>query len=160
MRSQKVPGMMVLHTNGRAYSNIHFQSRTFKHTYLLYQFHCYWIHRWKTSFGIFRCSAVAFHLLSPMVAKCVHLRPIFRAGNSQQSLGARSGEHGGWVMTVIAAQQAMWGSVRYLDGETTVPACHLLRRYLRTASRNLCKACTYKWPATLCPGGTNLRCIK
>jgi hypothetical protein len=75
------------------------------------------------SFGIFRCSAVAFNLTSPMVAKYAHLRPIFRAGNSQQSLGARSGEHGGWVMTVIAAQQAMCGSVRYRDAETTA-TCH------------------------------------
>jgi hypothetical protein len=38
--------------------------------------------------GILRSSAVAFHLMS-MVAKRVPLRPIFRAGNSQKSLGAR-----------------------------------------------------------------------
>jgi hypothetical protein len=40
-------------------------------------------------------------------------------------LGARSGEYGGWVMTGIAPQQAMCGSLRYRDAETTVPACHL-----------------------------------
>jgi len=34
-----------------------------------------------------------------MVAKDVPLRPTFRVGNSQTSLGARSGEYGGWVMT-------------------------------------------------------------
>jgi len=34
-----------------------------------------------------------------MVAKRVSLRTIFRAGNNQKSLGARSGEYGGWVMT-------------------------------------------------------------
>jgi hypothetical protein len=53
-----------------------------------------------------------------MTAKRVPLRPIFRVGNSQKPLGARSGKYGGWVMT----QQAMCGSVRYRDAETTVPA--------------------------------------
>jgi len=37
-------------------------------------------------------------LMSSMVAKRVPLRPIFRAGNSQKSLGTRSGGYGGWVM--------------------------------------------------------------
>ena len=37
--------------------------------------------------------------MSSMVAKRVPLRPIFRVGNSQKSLGARSGEYGGWEMT-------------------------------------------------------------
>jgi hypothetical protein len=37
--------------------------------------------------------------ISSMVAKRVSLRPIFRVENSQKSLGARSGEYGGWVMT-------------------------------------------------------------
>ena len=37
--------------------------------------------------------------MSSMVAKCVPLRPIFRVGNSQKSLGARSGDYGGWVTT-------------------------------------------------------------
>ena len=37
--------------------------------------------------------------MSSMVAKRVPLRPIFRVGNSQKSLEARSGEYGGWVMT-------------------------------------------------------------
>jgi hypothetical protein len=32
----------------------------------------------------------------------------------------------------IASQQAMCGSVRYRDAETTVPACHLSHRVLRT----------------------------
>jgi hypothetical protein len=49
--------------------------------------------------------------------------PIFGAKNSQNLLGVRSGDCGGWVMT----QHAMCGSVRYRDAETTVPACHLLR---------------------------------
>jgi hypothetical protein len=59
--------------------------------------HC-WKHRRKASFGIFRSSAVAFYLLSSTVAKGVPLRPIFRVGNRQKSLEARSGEYGSWVM--------------------------------------------------------------
>jgi hypothetical protein len=43
--------------------------------------------------------------------------------NSQKSLGARSEECGGCVMTGIAAQQAMCGSVRYRDAETTHCPC-------------------------------------
>jgi hypothetical protein len=57
------------------------------------------------------------------------------SGRQQET--ARSGEYGDWVIT----QQAMCGSVRYRDAETTVPACHLSR---------LCKTCT----VALCPGGT------
>ena len=49
-------------------------------------------------FGIFRSSAVAFDLMSSMVAKRVALRPIFRVGKSQKTLGASSTEYGGWVM--------------------------------------------------------------
>jgi hypothetical protein len=33
------------------------------------------------------------------------------------------------MLTGIAAQQAMCGSVRYRDAETTVLACHLSRRF-------------------------------
>jgi hypothetical protein len=40
-----------------------------------------------------------FDLMSSMVVKRFPLRPIFRVGNSQKSLGVRSGEYGGWVMT-------------------------------------------------------------
>jgi hypothetical protein len=46
------------------------------------------------------------------------------------SLGQRSEEYGGWVRTGIATEQAMCGSVRYRDAETTVPACHISRRLL------------------------------
>jgi hypothetical protein len=57
-------------------------------------------------------------------------------------------------MTGTAAQQAMCGSVRYREAETTVPACHLSRHFFWTASRNLYKTCTKKWPAAICPGDT------
>ena len=39
------------------------------------------------------------HSMCSMVTKRVPLRPIFRLGNSQKSLGARSGDYGRWVMT-------------------------------------------------------------
>jgi len=38
------------------------------------------------------------HSMSSMVAKRGPLRSIFRLGNSQKTLGARSGEYDGWVM--------------------------------------------------------------
>jgi hypothetical protein len=57
--------------------------------------------------------------MSSTVAKHVPFGTILRAGNSQESLGARSEEYGGWVMT----QEAMCGSARYCEAEATVPAC-------------------------------------
>jgi hypothetical protein len=42
------------------------------------------LHRRKASFGIFWSLAVAFDLMSSMVAKRIPLRPIFRVGNSQK----------------------------------------------------------------------------
>ena len=79
--------------------------------------------------------------MSSMVAKCVPLRTIFRAGNSQKSLGARSGDYGGWVMTRMlfsarnAAQQLMCGSVRYRGAETTLPAtCRAISSELHRAT--------------------------
>jgi len=73
--------------------------RAHTHTHLLHRScHC-WKHRRKVSSGIFRSSAVAFDLMSSMVAKPVPLRSIFRVEKSQKALGARSGEHGVWVMT-------------------------------------------------------------
>jgi len=65
------------------------------HTHLLHRScHC-WRHRLKASFGIFRSSAIAFVLMSSMVAKRVPLRSIFRVRNSQKSLRARSEEYSG-----------------------------------------------------------------
>jgi hypothetical protein len=141
--------MVVLHCKGRKYDNdclITFKVGPLRtQTHLLHRScHC-WKHRRKASFGIFRNSAVAFEFMFSMVAKSVPARPIFRVGNSPKPLGTRSGEYGGWVMT----QQAMCGSVRCRDAETTVPACHLSRRFPRTASHNLCKTCTKKWPVIL-----------
>jgi len=52
-----------------------------------------------------------------MVAKRVPLRPIFRVVNSQKSLGARSGEYGGWVMTgmLLSARNRCTTSDVWLD---------------------------------------------
>jgi len=99
---QKVPGIVVKHSNGRTYDNaylITFKVRPLStHTLAPSILHC-WKHRRKASFGIFRSSVVEFDLMSSMVAKHVPLRPIFRVEKSQKSLGARSGEYDGWVMT-------------------------------------------------------------
>jgi hypothetical protein len=102
-----------------------------------------------------------------MVEKRVSLSPILRSGNSQKSLGARSESAVvGWWQECFtrrgtAVPQAMCGSVRYSDAETTVPACQSLsRRFPLTAPRNLCKTYKYKWPATLCQEGMISLCNK
>jgi len=123
--SQKVPGNVVYQCNGWTYDNAYLI--TFKvgplrtHTHLLHRsYHC-WKHRRKASFGIFRSSAVAFHLMSSTVGKRVPLRPIFRVGNSQKSLGERSGDYGGWVMTgmLFSARNCCTTSDVWLGAERT-----------------------------------------
>ena len=59
---------------------------------------------------------MAFDLMSSMVAKRVHLKHIFRVGNSQKSLGARSGEYGGWVMLRMLARFSSEETVRQVEG--------------------------------------------
>jgi hypothetical protein len=137
MGSQKVPGMVALHYNGRTY-NTHLITLKVvllrKHT--LHHPFCYcWKYRWKAYFEIFGSFTVAFDLMSSMVEKCVPSRPIFRVTNSQKSLG----ECSGWVMTGTATQQAMCGSVRYRDAETTVPTafCDASSELRRTTSVKL-----------------------
>jgi hypothetical protein len=75
---------------------------------------------------IFPTSAVVFDLMSSMVTKRVPLRPIFRVGNSQKSLEARSESQSVaqdcFSGRQIAAQQALCGSVRYRDAGTSAPA--------------------------------------
>jgi hypothetical protein len=72
------------------------------------------------------------------------LRPIFTVGDSQKSLGARSGEYECCVMAgkFVSARNFCTTSDVWLGAETTVPACHLWRRFLRSTLRNLCKNCT------------------
>jgi hypothetical protein len=92
MGSQKVPGMVVLHCNSRIYGNSTFKVRPLcTHKLIPSSCHC-WKHQWKDSFGFFWSLTVVFILMSSMVLKYVPLRPIFRVGNSQKSLGVRSGE--------------------------------------------------------------------
>jgi hypothetical protein len=111
MGSQKVPGMVVLQYNGNtpfAFKAGPLRIHTLAPPILTV-----------LEVGIFQSLAAAFDLVSSMVGKRVPLGPIPRVGNSRKSLGARSGEYGGRVMT----QQAMCGSVRCRDAEATVPAC-------------------------------------
>jgi hypothetical protein len=152
MGSQNVPGMWVLHCNDSIYSNAHLISfkvgtfcarargaRTHTHTHTLAPSILPLLGA--PAEGFFWNLpefAVKFDLMSSMVAKRVPLRLIFGVGYSQQPLGARSGEYGGWVMT----QQAMCGSMRYRDAKTIVPAYHLPRRFF-------CKTCTLKWRVRL-----------
>jgi hypothetical protein len=138
MGSQKVPGMVVLHCDGRTYGNGYLI--TFKagplctHTCsintaivestdgrLLSEY-----------FGV-RLSHSVWHP-SSMVVKHVPSRPIFRAGNSHK-VTFKDLIHSEWVQWIIvvgwcqeyisrrgiAAQQAMCGSVHYRDAETTDP---------------------------------------
>ena len=95
-------------------------------------------------------------------AKRVTLRPILRVRNSRKSLGARSREYGGWVMTRmffsamnccttstvvgwwqecfsrrgIAAQQAMCGSVLHRDAETTRNKLRTNKSHLQIVGQN------------------------
>jgi hypothetical protein len=149
--SQKVPRMVVLHCNGRSYGNAYLI--TFNvgllhaHTHLLHRSsHCFERQR-KGLFGIFWSSAITFHLISSMVVKHVPLRSIFVVWNCQKSLGVRSREYGGWVMTgmLFAARNCCTTSDVWFS---TLLWCRkplplpLVASLPRTASRNLCK--TYK----------------
>jgi hypothetical protein len=99
--------MLVLHCNGRTYGNaylITFNLRPLR-THTLAPLSLPLLEA--PAEGFFWSSAVAFDLIPSQFAKRVPLRPILRVGISQKSLGARSGEHGDWVMTGIAAQQAI-----------------------------------------------------
>ena len=78
--------------------------------------------------------------MSSMVAKRVLLRPIFRVGKTQKSLGARSEEYGGWVMTrtlfsatnCCTTSDVRLGALSWCRNHSPF---HLLHRFLRTASR-------------------------
>jgi len=78
--------------------------------------------------------------MSSMVAKRAPLRPIFRAGKSQKSLGVRSGEYGGWVMAWMlfsarncCATSDVWlGALSWCRNHSP---CHLSHLFLRNASR-------------------------
>lgn len=83
--NQKVTEIVVLVCNGSAYSKA-----------CSYHF---WKNRQKVSFGIFRSSAVAFDFMSSKIVGNISLRSIFRVGKIHKSLGGRSGDCGGWVMT-------------------------------------------------------------
>jgi hypothetical protein len=103
--------------------------------------------------------------MSSMFVKYVPLRHIFRIGKSPKSLGARSGECDGWVMTGMffsarncCAISDVW--LGALSWYSNYCLCHFSHRFLQTASRILCITCAYKRPVTFCPGGTNSWCTK
>jgi hypothetical protein len=68
------------------------------------------------SLGIFLSSAVEFDLMFLMVRKLVPLRPIFRVGDSQKSLEARSGE---WGVTRSEIWRVRCHSERDLESEVS-----------------------------------------
>jgi hypothetical protein len=94
MDSQKVPGMVVLHSNGRIYSNTvqftfktgHLSTHTHTHTHthtLAPSILPLLKHKPKAYFRIFRCSAVAFVLMSSMVAKRAPWGPFSEQGTAK-----------------------------------------------------------------------------
>jgi hypothetical protein len=143
MGSKKFPGIVVSHYNRMIYCNAYLISfkigplRVYTQTHTHTHTHTRYIDRVNVGSSggrlllDLRSSTVAFHLMSFIVAKRVPLRLIFRVGNSQRSLGARSGEYGGWMMTGKffwarnCCTTVICGSVRYRDAETIALAtCH------------------------------------
>jgi hypothetical protein len=149
MDSQKVPAMVVLHCNVRTYSSTYLI--TFKVGPLLHRScHCS-----KASFGIFWSSALVFNLMSSVVAERVPLDHF----QSRE----RSREYCGWVMTgmFFTARNCCKTTDMWLGGLSWCRnhcPCHLSRRFLQTASRNLCKTCTLDM--TSLSRRFELRCIK
>jgi hypothetical protein len=127
MGNQKVPRMVVLHCNGRTYGNaflITFEVGPLRaHTLapsILPRLEApadgfFWT---LPDFG----RRILFDV--PHSCETCPFGAYLRVGTSHKSLGARSREYDGWVMT----QQATCGSVRNRDAETTVHSCHLSRR--------------------------------
>ena len=98
------------------------------------------------------CHHIRFDVLH--VCETRPLRPILIVGNSQKSLGARSREYGGWVMTgmVFSVRNCCTTSDVWLGAlswcRNHSPFC-LSSRFLWNASHNPCKTSTYNWPLTL-----------
>jgi hypothetical protein len=159
--SQKVPGMVVLHCNGRTYGNDYLL--TFKvgplvraHTCSIYPAvvgstcrrlplessgvrpsHSIWCPLW-------------LRIVSPWCPFSEKKQPIVTRSDIRK--------YGGWVMTGIAAQQAMCGSVRYRDAETTVPATgHAACSELYHSTSAELAHRNDQWH---CPGGRNSWCTK
>jgi hypothetical protein len=91
--SQKVPGMVILNCNCRTYGNAYLiifkagllrvHARTHAYKYLPHRScHCL-NNRRKSSFGIFRSSAVEFDLMTSMVAKVSPRGPFSEQGTAE-----------------------------------------------------------------------------
>jgi hypothetical protein len=126
MGNQKVPRMVILHNNGRTYSNL---SRTLVHTYTLAPSNLPLLEKPVESL-FWNFLDFSHHIQFDVLHSCEHvpLKPIFRVQNNQKSLGAWSGEYGGWVMTEMLSSlrnccttSDVWlGALCW--AETTVPA--------------------------------------
>jgi hypothetical protein len=115
------------------------------HAHLLSRSCHYWKHQRKASFGIFQSLDVAFDLMLCLGAKSAPLRPIVTSGNSQKSLGVRTGEYGGWLMTgkffwrgACTTSDVWLGALSWCRNHCP---CFLSLRLLRTASHNHCETC-------------------
>jgi hypothetical protein len=141
MGSQKVPGMIVFHSDERIYGNVYlirFKVLTLEHT------HTFSIDpvgsTGRRPFLEFSGIRQFHSTMSSTVATRVSLRPIFRAGNSQEPLEARTLQYGGLVITGEellhkkrrVARRVILTRRNRSDIPVTCPA----------TSRNLCKTCT------------------
>jgi hypothetical protein len=140
--SQKVPGMVVSHCNGRAHGSAYLITFTAgplrAHTYTLAPSILPLLEA--PAEGFFWSSAVAFRYALHGCGKCP-LEAHFQS-REQPKVTRSEIRRVRWLSDDTTS--AVW-----LGAETTVPACHLSRRVL-------CTTCT----VTLCPGGNNSRCTK
>jgi hypothetical protein len=115
MGGQKVPGMVVLHYNGRRYGNAYLITLARRHICSINTAIV-----GNTGGRLFFWTIPEFSCR--MVVKCVPSRPTFRVGNSQKSLEARSWEHGVSVMTEMfsSATNCCTTSVVWFDA---LPLC-------------------------------------
>jgi hypothetical protein len=123
--SQKVLGMVALHWNDKTYSNaylITLEVGPFR-THPLVPSTLLLLEALAEGF-FWNLPEFGHHIRFYVLHNC-EIRPLethFQSRNSQKSLGARSKEYGCWMMTGIAAQQPVCGSVHYHDTESTAPA--------------------------------------
>jgi hypothetical protein len=130
MDNQKFPGIVELHCNGRTYSN----------AYLITLAHVHMFSFDPATVG----SAGGRLLLGSSRVRTSHLiwcLPWFR---NMFPTGKRA------KVAQCEIQRVLWW-----HNKRCVARCrnhrpyHLPSRFLRTASRNLCRTCKYKWPVTL-----------
>ena len=122
-----------------------------------------WKHPLKSLFGIVSSTRCVSYWISSVVS---NLRPFIRSfslGKRKKSQGARSGEYGGWGITVIFlaknceslkdlwAGALSWWILRFWF-------CHFCDLLRRTFSHSLLRTSQYTSALTVIPCGTNSRC--